>query len=256
MDQFRALNELKLTTNDGKSLKPAILTVFQAFETNFSKMFADLKSEFLKVCEEQSEQILKLSTEVSDLKKQVSSLEEKIDEQDAYERRDTLIFSGSSIPVFNAGENCPELVKNLVQNEFQLIISPTDISVSHRLGRKPTNQRPDKRNLIVKFCRRDTKRDILAASRRVKSQNLYANESLVPQRQSIAYALRKAKRDRPNIISGSTTIEGKVFVFVKAQNPNDRDTRIEINTLEKLETFCQRNLNQSASNFLPPRQAN
>ena len=254
MDRFTALNDLKLTTNDGKSLKPAILSVFQAFEQNLTQMFDDLRAEFLKVYEEQDQKILDLSTEVTDLKKKISKLEEKVDDQDAYERRDTLIFSGSSLPAVNPGENCTEIVKNLVQNEFQLIIATTDVSVSHRLGKKPTNQRPDKRNIIVKFCRRDTKRDILAASRRVKSQNLYANESLVPERQSIAYALRRARRELPNLISGSTTSEGKVFAFVKSRNANERDIRVQVNTIEKFDDFCKKYLSQPASNLLPPRQ--
>ena len=43
---------------------------------------------------------------------------------------------------------------------------------------------------------------MLAAARRVKPDGLFLNESLTPQRQSISFALRNAKRQHPDIVSG------------------------------------------------------
>ena len=253
MADFKVLSDLKPTTNDGKSFKPAILAAFQEFQKKFMDMFADLRKEFEELCQEQDQKICALTSEVSQLKKHVSKLEEKIDDQEAYERRDTLILSGNAVPVHSVGENCANVAKEIIQKEFQLVVSSNDISVSHRLGRKPTNQRPDKRNIIIKFCRRDTKSDVLAASRRVKSPNLYANESLTPTRQSISYALRKAKREFPEIINGTSTSDGKVYAFLKSSNPAARDTRILINSYESLDKFCVSTLNQPMVRFLPPR---
>ena len=180
MTEFQFLSELKPTSNDGKFLKPAILAAFQDFQTKFMAMFEDLRKEFVGLCQEQDKKIEVLSSEVSQLKKHVSKLEEKLEDQEAYERRDTVVLSGNAVPVHSVGENCANIAKEVIQKEFQLVVSSNDISVSHRLGLKPTNQRPDRRNLIIKFCRRDVKRDVLAASRRMKSSNLYANESLTP----------------------------------------------------------------------------
>ena len=113
--------------------------------------------------------------------------------------------------------------------------------------------RSDVRNGVTIGVRRDVKSEVLAASRRVKSSNLYANESLTPTRQNIAFALRKAKKEFPSIVNGTTTIDGKVYVFVKSSNQAARDSRILVNSMDKLEDFCVSTLQQPMERFLPTR---
>ena len=76
MADFKVLSDLKPTTNDGKSFKPAILAAFQEFQKKFMDMFADLRKEFEELCQEQDQKICALTSEVSQLKKHVSKLEE------------------------------------------------------------------------------------------------------------------------------------------------------------------------------------
>ena len=82
-----------------------------------------------------------------------------------------------------------------------------DISTAYRLDGKN-----NKKSIVVKFCRRDIKNDLVTASRRSKPDQFFVNECLTPQRQTISYVLRRAKQEFPNIVSGSSSFDGKVYV--------------------------------------------
>ena len=92
---------------------------------------------------------------------------------------------------------------------------------------------------------------VLTAARRVKSSNLYINESLTPTREAISYALRKAKRAMPDKISGSNSFDGRVYVWVKPPDAAARSVRTPINTIEKLKKFCEQTLGRPMQDFLP-----
>ena len=95
--------------------------------------------------------------------------------------------------------------------------------------------------------------DLLTAARRVKPQNLFLNESLTPQRQNISYGLRKAKRENPNIISGTSTFDGRVYVWVKPPNsdaPDSRDVKITLNSYVSFENFCSRWLKKPMDTYI------
>ena len=77
-------------------------------------------------------------------------MSEKLDDADAYERRDTLIISGSAIPVVTPGERVADLVCEMVKQKMKMTLSSTEISTAHRLGGRPKSQTEDKRNFIVK----------------------------------------------------------------------------------------------------------
>ena len=236
-----------------KNIIPAICEVFKSFQFNLNNIVENMQKDFVSVVEQQDAKINELRAEITVMKKQISSLEEKIDDNEAYERRDSLVLSGNAIPPCNNNEDCMEVVKEVVSKHLRYIIQPTDISVVHRLGKKPISQKPDRRNIIIKFCRRNTKMDLLAAARKMKPQDVFLNESLTPQRQNISYALRKAKREFPSIISGTSTIDGRVFVWVKPPNPElpgARDSRMSINCYSSLENFCKNFLRKSMNHFI------
>ena len=82
-----------------------------------------MKTDFQAQIEERNAQISELNSEVKSLKDKVRSLEKNADDADAYERRDTLIFNGPSIPTPNQQENCSTIVQDLVKNQLKLNIS-------------------------------------------------------------------------------------------------------------------------------------
>ena len=154
--------------------------------------------------------------------------------------------------MYATGENCSAIVSGILKDKLNVNISLNDISVSHRLGRASGSQRPDRRSLIVKFCRRDMKTDVLRACKTVKPQGIFANESLTATRRSIHEVLRKAKKDCPKI-SGTTTIDGSVYAWIKPPIPGAagaRDTRVMINTMLKLRSFFEDTLERPLENYL------
>ena len=245
-----ALTNLQTTSKDGKALVSILKDLFSHFEFKYEGMFDDMKNEFMKVISERNETISQLKGDVSTLKDRIIKLEERIEQNDSYERRDTLVFSGSKLPPPSNSENCVTVVNNLLRDSLQVSLQPNEISVCHRLTSRSNAESPNKRSIIVKFCKRSSKIDILSSARRKKVPNLFVNECLTPSAQTISYVLRKAKRECPDKISGSTTFDGKNFVWVKTPNPTAKDFRHSIATYERLVDFCSRVLEKPVTNFI------
>ena len=99
----------------------------------------------------------------------LGKIRDTADEQDAYTRRDSLIFSGETVP---EGEDCVKIVRKIVREDLKLNIDPL-ISTAHRLGKPPaSNNTPDKRDIIARFCQRDTKFRVHEAARKAKVKGL------------------------------------------------------------------------------------
>ena len=217
--------------------------------------FDKMKTDFTALINKKDEEIQVLKTEVSTLKKEVTKLECLIDDSDAYERRDTLIFSGPAVPSGSQGENCSEIVQKIAKDKLNCIISPTDISTAHRLG-KHQSQRTDTRSIIVKFCRRDIKNQLYAAKRNQPDPiRVYVNESITQPRQNVYHTLRKIKKSCPNLLAGVSTHDGRVYAYTKVENASSaassqRDRRHLVNNQEMLQKFCEEFLKRPLSNFL------
>ena len=218
----------------------------------FEKKVESLLLEFNRKLSSKDSNISNLELEVATLKKKVTSLENKLEDTEAYERRDTVVVSGSDLPAATEGEDAAAVVRSLVKSKVNLVIKPSDISVAHRIGKKPANQAPDKRSLIVKFCRRDLKNDILQACRTSKPQNLFVNESLTPTRSTALYGLRQAKKKFPQVISGCNSMDGNAIVWIKPPKPNAPDARnskMVVNTRDKFCELCTNTLKCNPSDF-------
>ena len=217
------------------------------------RKFQDMEDKFTSMLQAKNAEIASLQEKVSSLETQVQALQNSLDDNDAYERRDCLVLSGSSLPVFETGEICTNLVRDLVAQKLQLNISSSEISVAHRLGQRPQSQMVDKRPIIAKFCRRDMKRDILTASRRNRAEGLYVNENLTPKRRNIFNVLRRMRKSHPGIVKGVTTYDGRVYAFTKPINPaatNPRDQRHLISDQVMLTNFCREFIKSSLDEFL------
>ena len=248
---IKALNDLNLTSKDGKALVPVMTAFFKAYQENLNFMLEKSKEDFVKICQQKDATISQFQNQINGLKKKVEKLEEQVDENEAYERRDTLIFSGKKVPTENDSERCEQIVQKLLEDELNYKISPSDVSISHRIGPKKNSQQRSARSIIVKFCRRESKMDVISCARRAKPTDLYINESLIPQRQTVHFALRNARRKFPAKITGCSTIDGSVYAWIKPPASGARDVRVKINTIEKLEDFCQKELDTPLAEILP-----
>ena len=255
LEALDLIQSFKPTSNDGKFLVPKIVAVFQELKLNLENMFSSLQTQLIDITKKQDEKINKLSQENKCMAKKIEKLEEKLDAEDAYERKDSIIISGKKVAPFRAGEtpkDTLELTTNLLREKLNYVLRPEEVSIIHRLGenkRRPTGT-ADMRAIYVKLCRRSVKADLLSASRTAKVDELYINEALSPPRNTIAYVLRVAKKKFPNIVSGSTTLDGKPHVWVKPPNPNARSVKYAVDTYSKLVKFCTETLDKPLTYFI------
>ena len=260
LSQFEDISELKATSNDGKNILHPFMTLFKEFLGVIEKKFDDFKKMADETAARKTAENSLLKDELTKKTKKISELEAQLDEQDQYVRRESLVFSGDSIPVCKPAENCIEIVSKLVAEKLgpDLKISSNDVSVAHRLGKKLPTAVVDRRNIIVRFCRRNMKYAIINNARKAKPSGLFINESLTPVRQKITSAIRAAKRKFPDVISGYNTVDGNIFLYIKPPNPQApgaRNTRMAIKTMNALDDFCRRTFNHPVTHFLQSSSA-
>lgn len=152
-----------------------------------------------------------LESKVSALENKISELNDSVDDIDQYERRDTVIINGPSLPDETPQENCTDLVVNTIKNNLHINMTHTDINVAHRLGPK---QQGKKRPVIVKLHNRAKKYELVQACITVKPQ-LYINESLTPKRRSLYTIIRKIKAQHKHILQQCYTSDGKIIVKLR-----------------------------------------
>ena len=69
---------------NGKVIVPAILSIFECFQSKFETMFSDTREEFLKLCRKRDLKIDRINIKIFLFKKTVDVLEQN----DSYESRD------------------------------------------------------------------------------------------------------------------------------------------------------------------------
>ena len=195
-------NKVTALESENKSLEEKIHSLNNEFSETISHMEGKIQS---------LEQMHKRSCETH--RAEVQSLRSDIDGNEQYERKDTLIISGPDLPVASQTENSKIIVKNLL-SEAGVTVNLNDISIAHRIGRKPIDpQVQDKRGLIFKLCRRDLVQTIFNACKRTKP-SFFVNCSLTPTRNKIFYVLRQLKKKFPAILKGCRALNGDVVAFV------------------------------------------
>ena len=210
-------------------------------------LLTSLFNDILKV---KDNKVTELKKQVNALESKVEKLENNLDETSQYERRDTIIVSGPSIPISSSGENCKTIVRDLLREKLSMNINAEDISTAHRIGKQQRNGTEDRRNIILKLCRRDLVHEIYANCRTMKP-NFYVNDSLTPLRSKICYVLRQVKKKFPLIVKGCRSFNGVPRVFIHNKGPstrqrsatNSNDLGINIATKLELEMFVREHLN-------------
>ena len=217
--------------------------------------FAAIKKELRELrdfLKERDARINKLETRVEALEKDLSDAHKKMDATDQYSRKDSLILSGPALPPYKAEENTTELVQKIVEDHLSIKVSPSDISITHRLGPIRAST-PNNRNIYVKFARRNMKKEIIMKSKgRNRSANLFVNESLTPLRRKIFNVLRTMKKNVPDIVKGCTSMDGKIFAFTPPATPNGRDRKHYIEDWGALQAFCRDFVKKTLDDFLQP----
>ena len=200
--------------------------------------------------QQKDERIDKLERQMLLLQTENVKLGERLEDAESYERRDMIILSGKAIPVVSPGENVTEVALNTIKRDLKLNLKSDDILVSYRLGRKPLVQGTDNRSIMIKLRQYDLKENVIRAARRVKPDGLFLNENLTPNRSTILYGLRQAKRRHPSKITGCGSVNGRVFVWLSAAGTSGRGIKTFINSREKLASFLNDAVGEQLENLL------
>ena len=135
-----------------------------------------------------------LKVQIKSLQQQVETIAAEIDELDPYGRSENMILHGlQQTQPENPDDLKQKVVESLNRNYNCQIVSVQDISVAHRLPRKPAapNATHDTKPppVIIRFIRRDVRNKILYSRKELKGKQTAVSEQLNPKRADL---LRKA----------------------------------------------------------------
>ena len=99
--------------------------------------------------EKKDKVINQLQNKVSVLENKIYDLENQIDDVNQYERRDTIIVSGASLPKETPNENSAEVFINAFKDSLNINMNHSDINVAHKLGN--INKQNANKPIIVKL---------------------------------------------------------------------------------------------------------
>ena len=144
-----------------------------------SSKIDDITKRFEIELQKRDEKIHDLEAEIKVCKSSYEKLENRFDDQEATSRGDSLIISGNDIPSVNGSENCSGVVHNLMRNKLKLSISEENIYSAHRIGKPPTSQKPDKRNILVKMKSEEIVQEVVRCSKKIRPNSLFFSENFI-----------------------------------------------------------------------------
>lgn len=167
------------------------------------------------ISEKKDQVINKLQDQVTLLENKVYDLENQIDDVNQYERRDTIIVSGASLPKETSNENTTEVFINAIKDNLKINISQTDINVAHRLGNN--NRQNANKPIIVKLQSRLMKQEITNACITMRP-SLHINESLTPRRLALFKTIWSIRKNNRDLFQQCYTKDGKIHIKLKCSN--------------------------------------
>ena len=106
------------------------------------KKLDQVKNKFSDLLSSKKEEISPIIVEMNSLKHKTSVIENNLDNQNTYERRNTLISSDDALPISTTGKNCVIIIKNLVEDKLRIELPANEINIVHRIGRKNLPLKP------------------------------------------------------------------------------------------------------------------
>ena len=242
--------------NEFSTLRTELDERFQVLSDNlqkgFEEQFSILRTEFRQVIQEKNHEIAALKSEVNSLKSKVDKIETKFNESDNNLRQNNVVISGAELPNEQSNEDCVQVFRALCESKLRIIVPSTDICAAYRLGKQnPDPAQQNRRSLLVKFKSPDRKKSLMESCRAMKP-GFYINDDIGPEKQTILYVLRKAKRKCPNIIGGYGSLDGRIIAWVKPQSPDQgtRDRKVMVNSVDKLRQLCSGTIGHNLETFI------
>ena len=127
---------------------------------------------------ENEKKIEELNGTVSKMNERIEELENKIDRQEQYSRRNCILIHGIAE---NKEENTDQQAIDFINENLDIKIDEIDIDRSHRIGRyDKTKKKP--RPIIVKFVRYNVRGRVFREKRKLKGTGKTITESLTTKR--------------------------------------------------------------------------
>ena len=212
-----------------KRVKDLLGEIVQDKLTAALKLIEELKQENI----EKTEQINKLSGDLE-------TANCRIDELEAYNRRENLIFCGlelanaaetASVPdessTDRSGENehaavTEGVVLALCREKLGVQLTPADISIAHRLRKAPRSKGPAP--VIVRFANRKAREAVYAARFKLKSTKVFINEDLTSSTAKLFFKVRTLVNQKA--IHSAWTRSGAIYCKLTS-DPGCRPTVIK-----------------------------
>ena len=194
---------------------PEIMSQLKLITHPTKEEFADLISgEVHKQLQPFKEKLDAQDSEIKSLKKIIDEQTIKLDQLEQHGRRDSLRIVG--LPESNENDDTDAAVLSLCESiRIEPAILPTDIAVSHRVGKSDSGQ---PRQVLVKFATRNVRERVFRAKKNIKTyraensalDNVFINEDLTQYRANLARKARQCKNLKT--IDDTWTIYGKIMV--------------------------------------------
>ena len=187
--------------------------------------FGDLiSSELHRQLQPMREALSAKDAEIADLKKTITDMSSQLEELEQHGRRDSLRIAG--IPESDNDDTDSAILNICSAIEVNPPVQPSDIAVSHRLGKKETGKT---RQVIVNFATRKVRERVYCSKKNLKSikekpeysdmSHIYINEDLTKFRAHLAREARSLRNSGQ--INDTWTMYGKIMV-------KDKHNRIKI----------------------------
>lgn len=180
-----------------------------------------------------------LSKSYANLEKKFKKLDDKLDDQEQYSRRNCILIHGIKE---TEDENTTMEALNIFNNSMKLnpIMHATYIDRSHRLGprRMATDQpaangqkqKPRPRPIIVKFISSNARVAVLKNKKKLKGSGILVTESLTVKRQQL---LREAKSLES--VEATWTIDGRIHCQLKNKKHVVITTKDDLNHIDHID---------------------
>ena len=141
-----------------------------------NEKFEDINKKFdnyEKERKEKEKEIKDLKEKVLILSNEKKDLEQIIDRQEQYSRRNCILIHGVKE---EQNEDTDNVVVKLIKDNLEEDVDLTELDRSHRIGKKKSNGKA--RPIIVKFARYNVRRKVFYNKKKLKGKNISITESL------------------------------------------------------------------------------
>ena len=151
--------------------------------------------------------LCQVTSEQLELQQDQADLAIRLEAQQMYSRRQTLLLTGQAVGPQTRGENLRRYVVNLLKEYLGITdLDPRDICACHRL-RNPMV-------ILVRFVSLDDSERVYRARTKPKKKGLLIFESLTSERLATINVLRDLKKESDNPIVSYYTQSGRIFAKI------------------------------------------